>query len=100
MKLKFFMQERNSNEWGVQIRDQGEANFHFSLIPVEPLDSKDLILEVESYKFVIDKALSWNKILVINRPFNMGKNLSDKINAFQFILEKKFNFHFCMIFCA
>ncbi len=57
-KLKFFMQERNAAEWGVQIRNQGGSNFHFSLIQIEPLDPQDILLEVESFKFIVEKELS------------------------------------------
>lgn len=61
-KLKFFMKERNSEEWGVQIRNQGASNFHFSLIKIQPLDPNDLLLEVESFKFIVEKELS-NKLI-------------------------------------
>lgn len=57
-KLKFFMQERSPSEWGVQIRNQGGANYHFSLIQIEPLDPQDIVLEVENFKFIIQKELS------------------------------------------
>ncbi len=67
-KLKFFMQERNSAEWGVQIRHQGGANFHFSLIQIEPLDPQDILLEVEEFKFIVEKELS-NKLTGANIDF-------------------------------
>jgi len=51
------------------------------------------------FSAIIDQATKLGKIVVINRPFNMGGMLydktqgeiSDKIKAFKFILEKQFN---------
>lgn len=40
---------------------------------------------------IIDKAKQKGKIVVINRPFNMGKNATDSVAAFKFILQKKCN---------
>lgn len=44
-----------------------------------------------TFSSVIDEATQKGKIVVINRPFNMGKNAHDKIAAFKFILQKNFN---------
>lgn len=40
---------------------------------------------------IIDRATQQGKKVVINRPFNMGKNAENKVDAFSFILQKKFN---------
>ena len=56
-KLQFFMQDRSSQEWGVQIRPQG-SGFHLSLTQLNPLHSHDQLLETEGFKFVFDQALA------------------------------------------
>lgn len=51
------------------------------------------------FSTIIDQATKLGKIVVINRPFNMGGMLydktqgdvNDKVKAFEFILEKQFN---------
>ena len=43
-KIQGFMQERNPSEWGIQIKSQGPANFHFSLVQTDPLSPNDKIL--------------------------------------------------------
>lgn len=39
---------------------------------------------------IIEQATQKGKIVVINRPFNMGKNADNKTVAFKFILQKNF----------
>lgn len=72
---------------------------------ISDLDSAEYVLSQDLYSVlqfpynsanilfaeIIDRVRKRGKIVVINRPFNMGQHAESKEDAFKFILQKQFN---------
>lgn len=54
-KLKFFLHDRNLDEWGLRVRPQGSGGYHFALEKVDTATADDSVVEYEGNKILIDK---------------------------------------------
>lgn len=55
-KLKFFLEDRDPKEWGVQIQRGAGNSFHLSLVSLKPAPLEKMI-EVEGYRFIFEPEL-------------------------------------------
>ncbi len=54
-KLQFFLHDRNLAEWGLRVRPQGSAGYHFALEKTDSATADDTTIEYEGYKILIDQ---------------------------------------------
>jgi Fe-S cluster assembly iron-binding protein IscA len=56
-RLRFFLQEKNPNEWRVRIRTQGPDQFGFSLEEAVPPSPMDRLMEVDGFHLMFTEIL-------------------------------------------
>ncbi len=54
-KLKFFLHDRNTSEWGLRVRPQGAGGYHFALEKADTATADDSVLDCNGYKVMMDK---------------------------------------------
>jgi len=56
-RLRFFLQEKNPNDWRVRIRSQGPDQFGFSLEEAVPPSPMDRVMEVDGFHLIFTEIL-------------------------------------------
>ncbi|HZE86724.1 MAG TPA: aldo/keto reductase [Methylomirabilota bacterium] len=90
LKAFAYAKERGIKQFGASVSDLESAAYVLNS-PLYSVIQFPYNKENQTFSKIIDQATKKGKIVVINRPFNMGKNADDKSEAFRFILQKKFN---------